>query len=248
MDEPRSPNSATTTAALLLTNILLIGMMATIGGMAVYLQYFYQPRVDPEYTQRLTQAATDRLAENSDEISDEAILLFRRTWPIVRTALVEEAREDYPQLADVLREEGSTYFNNVEDAFLKKVKGRYHDYLMQHRKILTSEFPEHATRENVQRVLAAFEATFGELVERYYLDQLRHEAARTERLWQSIPPARQPDSDEPALEQQLARTAQDWLVTVSRPPRETAVSTTERSLNAPATNGPAAKETGSGQP
>ncbi len=223
MDEPqdlRPKPSAKTSIALLVTNLLLICMIGTVGAAAIYLQYFYKPQIDRAYAQRLTVAASQRLAEHSSEISDESIMLFRRTWPIVRTALVEEAREDYPRLAATLQAEGSTYFNNVEAAFLQKVKGRYHDYLMQHRKILTSEFPEHATRENVQRVIAAFEATFGELVERYYLDQLRHEAARTERLWQSIPPARQPDADEPALEQQLARTAQDWLITVSRPPRE----------------------------
>ncbi len=213
--------------ALLLTNLILLSLIASVGGAAVYLKYYYKPQVDPEYSQQLTQAASKRLAENSAEIGDEAIALFRKTWPIVRTALVEEARQDYPRLAQTLQEEGSTYFNNVESAFLAKVKGRYHDYLMQHRKILTSEFPEHATRENVQRVLAAFEVTFGELIERYYLDQLRHEAARTERLWQSIPPARQPEADEPALEQQLARTAQDWLITVSRPPREPLASTSE---------------------
>ncbi len=214
-------STTTPVVALLFTNLLLMVMIATLGGIAIYLQYFYQPSLDRQYTQRLAQVASDRLSEHSTEISDETLLLFRQTWPIVRTAIVAEAREDYPRLAETLQQEGSTYFNNVEAAFLEKVKGRYHDYLMQHRKILTSEFPEHATRENVQRVLAAFEATFGELVERYYLDQLRHEAARTERLWQSIPPARQPEPDEPALEQQLARTAQDWLITVSRPPRET---------------------------
>ena len=217
MDEPRT---TTPVVALLLTNLLLLAMIATVGGVAIYLQYFYQPSVDQRYRDQLAQVASDRLKEHSSKIGDEAIVLFRRTWPIVRTALVEEAREDYPRLAETLQQEGSTYFNNVEAAFLAKVKGRYHDYLMQHRKILTSEFPQHATRENVQRVLAAFEATFGELVERYYLDQLRHEAARTEQLWQSIPPTRQPEPDEPALEQQLVQTAQDWLITVSRPPRD----------------------------
>ena len=207
-------------AALLITNLLLLAMITAVSTVAIYVRYFYKPQVDPAYRQRLTEAASQRLAEHSAEMSDEAVQLFRKTWPVVRSALVEEARADYPRLAKSLEREGTTYFNNVEAAFLEKVKGRYHDYLMQHRKILSSEFPEHATRENVQRVLAAFEATFGELVERYYLDQLRHEAARTERLWRSIPPARQPDLDEPALEQQLARTAQDWLITVSRPARE----------------------------
>lgn len=230
MDEPR----ATSVAALLFTNLVLVVMITSVSSAAVYVQYFYQPSIDPAYAQRLSQVASERLADHADELADETIRLFRKTWPIARTALVEEAREDYPRLADTLQAEGSTYFNNVEAAFLAKVKGRYHDYLMQHRKILSSEFPEHATRENVQRVLAAFEATFGELVERYYLDQLRHEAARTERLWASIPPARQPEPDEPALEQQLARTAQDWLITVSRPPREpTPVSEPQAAISEP---------------
>lgn len=228
MDKTReSKQRSASPLALLLTNLILLSMIVAISSVAIYAKYFYKPKVDPQYAQQLSQAASQRLADNSAEISGEAILLFRKTWPIVRSALVEEARQDYPRLADTLQEEGSTYFNNVEAAFLNKVKGRYHDYLMQHRKILTSEFPEHATRENVQRVLAAFEVTFGELVERYYLDQLRHEAARTEQLWQSIPPARRPDADEPALEQQLAQTAQDWLVTVSRPPKELTVTAQE---------------------
>lgn len=239
MDEPRTRKPRTASPfALLVTNLLLLCMIVTVSSVAIYLRYVYKPQVDPEYARRLSQAASKRLADHSSEISEEAIMLFRKTWPIARTALVREARQDYPRLAETLQEEGSTYFNNVEAAFLNKVKGRYHDYLMQHRKILTSEFPEHATRENVQRVLASFESTFGELVERYYLDQLRHEAARTERLWQSIPPARKPDADEPALEQQLASTAQDWLVTVSRPPREVPVTSTPETI-APETIAPA---------
>lgn len=221
MDQPhgKQPRRASI-VALLITNLVLLILITTITSVAIYTQYFFQPQVDQAYQQRLAKAATQRLAEHSPQINDEAIRLFRQTWPIARTALVHEARQDYPRLAKTLQQEGATYFNNVEAAFLDKVKSRYHDYLMQHRRILTAEFPEHATRENVQRVLAAFEMTFGELVERYYLDQLRHEAARTERLWQAIPPARQPEADEPPLEQQLARTAQDWLVTVTRPPRE----------------------------
>lgn len=230
MDDPQTvrPQRASI-AALLTTNLILLSLVITISALGIYIQYFYKPKVDPAYQKRLTEAATEKLSEHSDEIGQEAIMLFRQTWPIARTALVNEARRDYPRLAETLQHEGSTYFNNVEAAFLEKVKSRYHDYLMQHRRILTAEFPEHATRENVQRVLVAFEATFGELVERYYLDQLRHEAARTERLWQSIPPARQPDADELPLEQQLARTAQDWLVTVSRPPRQP-IATSESTL------------------
>lgn len=232
MDETRTPKRrAASPLALLITNLILLSMIVTVTTVAIYVKFYYKPKIDPEYAQKLSQAASKRLADHSTEISDEAIMLFRKTWPIVRTALVEEARQDYPRLADTLQQEGSTYFNNVEEAFLNKVKSRYHDYLMQHRKILTSEFPEHATRENVQRVLAAFEVTFGELVERYYLDQLRHEASRTEKLWQSIPPARRPDADEPVLEQQLAQTAQDWLITVSRPPKEVPVSTPDTSTS-----------------
>ncbi len=232
MDEPHvpaEPKRASVTA-LVITNLVLLAAISIVTTVAIYVQYFFQPQVDPAYQQRVREVATERLAEHSGEMSEEAIKLFRQTWPIARTALVAEAREDYPRIADTLQHEGATYFNNVEAAFLTKVKSRYHDYLMQHRRILTAEFPEHATRENVQRVLAAFEATFGELVERYYLDQLRHEAARTERLWTAIPPARQPEMDEPPLEQQLARTAQDWFVTVSRPPRQPVSKTDSKGL------------------
>ncbi len=120
-------------------------------------------------------------------------------------------REDYPRYAQAIEREGSEYFNNVEAAFLAKVKTRYHDYLREHRDILASEFPEHATRENIEQVLAAFEATFDELVERYYLKEFRAEANRTEQLWSSIPPAREPVQGEPSLEEQLSETAKQWM-------------------------------------
>jgi uncharacterized membrane protein YccC len=197
---------------LSLTNGLLALLIAVIGVVAVYAIFFYRPHPDPVYVGEVVDAAGRRLQAHAPELQREAVSLGRETWPIVQSALIHEARHDYSRFARTLEREGSEYLTNVERAFIAKVKARYREYLQRHRQILESEFPEHATRENVERILAAFEATFDELVERYYLDQFRREAARTESLWSSIPPARPPGEDEPALEEQLAETTREWMV------------------------------------
>lgn len=198
--------------ALTLTNTLLAALIAVIGAFAAYVIVFYKPRSDPEYISQVAHAAGKRLQAHAPELQREVVNLSEETWPIVETALIQQARHDYSRFARSLEHEGSEYLANVERAFLRKVKARYRDYLQNHRQILESEFPEHATRENVERILTAFEETFDELVERYYLDQFRHEAARTQKLWTSIPPARSPEQDEPALEEQLADTTREWMV------------------------------------
>ncbi len=199
-----------------ITNAILLSMILLIAGAAIYMRYYYQPRVDPQYVEALMAEVSRRFESHSNVVEDELASVGRDVVPIVKRAFVERAREDYSLWAQTLEREGSEYFNNVEAAFVAKVKARYHEYLQRHREILRSEFPEHATRENVEQILASFEATFDELVERYYLDQFRHEASRTERLWKSIPPARAPRPDEPALEQQLADTTRLWMLMAFR--------------------------------
>lgn len=205
-----------------ITDIVLLSLIVAIGGVAVYLQFFYKPHVDSEYVKRVAAAAEARLQENAPQLRHELVSLGEDALPIIQAALVQRARHDYHVYAQTLEHEGSEFVNNVEQAFLAKVKSRYHEYLQRHRQILESEFPEHASRENVEKVLAAFEATFDDLVERYYLDQFRREAARTEKLWTSIPPAPTPEPDEPALEEQLADATRQWLMIAlqSAPPPE----------------------------
>lgn len=211
----QQPNAASPVA---ITNVLLSSLIILFACAAIYARWFYSPRLDPEYARQVAGAVGERLQANAAEVEHELVELGDDAWPIVQTALVHRARSDYPIYARALEKEGTAYFNNVEKAFIAKVKARYHEYLYRHREILTSEFPEHATRENVEQILAAFEATFDELVERYYIDQFRHEAARTEELWAAIPPARQPEIDEPSLEKQLGETSRQWMVTLLRAP------------------------------
>lgn len=218
LDVPATSASGSVTTAATLTNVLLLLLIVSIGAVATYARFFYEPRVNPEYAQQLSGAIGERLQANAPKIEQEVVDLSQEAWPIVKSALVERARSDYPLYARALEKEGTEYFNNVEQAFVAKVKARYHDYLMRHRDILKAEFPEHATRENVERILAAFEATFDELVERYYIDQFRHEADRTQELWAAIPPAREPESDEPPLEKQLGDTTREWVVSLLRAP------------------------------
>lgn len=213
-----------------IADIVLFALIVSIGSVAIYLQFFYQPRVDGEYVKQVAAAAEDRLQANAPQLRREIVSLGEDALPIIQAALVERARHDYRVYAQTLEHEGSEFFDNVERAFVAKVKSRYHEYLQRHRQILEDEFPEHATRENVEQVLAAFEATFDDLVERYYLDQFRHEAAHTEKLWTSIPPAHPPEQGEPSLEEQLADATQRWLVlalqsTPLSPPPEAQTST-----------------------
>ena len=206
------------TSAALVTNVLLATLILTLAGVACYVRFFFRPRVDPDYARAVAQAVRERLETHAPAVEVELASLGQEAWPIVQTALIQRARHDYPVYGRALEQEGTEYFNNVERAFVTKVKARYREYLQRHRDILKSEFPEHATRENVEQILAAFESTFDEVVERYYIDQFRHEATRTQKLWAAIPRARQPTPEEPALEKQLGDTAQQWMISLLQAP------------------------------
>jgi hypothetical protein len=198
--------------ALTIANVLL-GLLAAVFLVAfIYAEFIYQPELDPNAAARYTAVAKERLAEHSDVILAEVGDLTAETAPVLGKAFYNQAREDYKLYLTALEREGNTYLTNVETILVAEAKDQYGEFLRRHRQVLREEFPDHASDENVEKVLAEFEHTLDRLIERYYLDEFRRESQRTVALWKNIEPVELPRPDEPSLEEQLADYSADWAV------------------------------------
>ncbi|QDU28666.1 hypothetical protein ETAA8_37690 [Anatilimnocola aggregata] len=200
------------TSALLVTNVILGSFILLIIGVSVYFESFYQSEINPQAAQPYVSVARERLQRHSETISTEAAGIAEEIGPPIVDAVYAQVAEDYPRYIRTFKSEGQEYLGNVEQEFMKQVKARYAGYLRRHRNIVKEEFPEHASDENVEAVLADFEQTFDRLVKRYYLDKFRQQADRTVSLWKEVKPVPMPGPDQPSLNEQLADYASDWAV------------------------------------
>jgi hypothetical protein len=201
-----------TNVLLGITNLVLAVLALTIAGVFIYGELFYKPEIDPKQTAKYLSEARERLEQHSDEISAEAAALAEEALPPIGNAIYAQAKEDYPLYIRTLKTEGRTYLDHAEKILVKRVKARYGEYLREHRDVIKEEFPNHASDENVERVLRDFERTADRILERYYVDEFRREADRTVALWERVRPLDMPAPDEPSLEEQLADYAADWTV------------------------------------
>jgi hypothetical protein len=202
-------------AALTFTNVLLIALILGFGGIFLYVQRSLQ-RPSPDFAmEEYLAVAQARLDRARPELEQELADLSRDVLPPITEAIAARVQQDYGRYVRTLEREGTVYVANVERMISRKIRARYHDFLQRHREILVNEFPEHASQENIERVLADFENTFSTLVERYYLDEFQRESQRTQALWARFEPARAPALNEPSLEEQLIETATDWAVLVA---------------------------------
>jgi hypothetical protein len=211
-DKHTTERKQSTLGALAVTNILLGLLAASFAIAFIYIEFFYQPDVDPRQTAKYAEEAQERLDQHADEIQKEVAALASETVPPITEAVYARAKRDYPKYMDALQEESDEYLANVEKMFIEKVKAQYREYLAAHRDVLKKEFPEHASEENVEKVMREFEQTFDRLVERYYLDEFRREAKRTRTLWAKFEPLPAPGPNEPSLQEQLADYTADWTV------------------------------------
>lgn len=153
-----------------------------------------------------------RIEEHSGEITKEAESVAAEVLPPLGEAFSRQAKKDYPRYVATVRQQGEIYLDNVENIFMEKVKGQYRDYLRRHREVLAEEFPDHANKQSLDKLMAEFESVSDNLVERYYLDEFRHETERTTALWDKVQPLPPPKKDQPSLEEQLADYLVDWSV------------------------------------
>jgi hypothetical protein len=104
--------------------------------------------------------------------------------------------------------------SNVSDVLVEQVKDKYRGYIRAHRQVLAEEFPEHASEERLDQLIAEFEQTADRIAERYYLDEFRKETDRTATYWNRLEPAPLPAQGQPPLDEQLAEYLADWAVLV----------------------------------
>jgi hypothetical protein len=184
----------------------------------IYIQSSGTPTPDSQTMDQYMEIARERLAEHSDVVEQELMTLASDAVPPISDAVYEQARRDFPKYVAVLEKEGDVFLKNVEQIFLRQVQDQYRNYLATHRNVLRQEFPEHASEENVDRVMKEFQQTLNRIIERYYVDEFRSEAERTRTLWVAIEPLPFPGPNEPSLEEQLADYSSDWtMVAVADP-------------------------------
>lgn len=239
-----------TLAALAVTNIVLAVLTASLAIGFVYFRFFYEPEADPQAAKAYVEEAQERFDQHADEISAEAASLLNEAVPPITSAVYKQAREDYPAYVRAVKTQGKEYLANVEQIFIDQVKGQYGDYLRAHRDVVKQEFPEHASDENVEKILTDLEETTTRIVERYYLDEFRRESERTIALWKRFEPVEIPGPDAPSLQEQLADYTADWIALTaaekskSAAAAQSAAAASQSDPNEDSTHGKLAKETG----
>ncbi len=188
--------------------LLLAGMLSAF----LYIEFLYEPNVEPADIKPYVQEVRQRLDDHADVISEEAALLVSDTWPPLSDAFYQQTTEDYPLILQTLQTQSDEYLANSQEMLVAKVQAKYKDYLQAHRVVLEEEFPEHASKEKVERVLAEFEQTFDRLSQRYYVDEFQRETNRTKLLWNKFEPVAQPGPNDPSLGEQLADYTADWTI------------------------------------
>lgn len=156
--------------------------------------------------------ARKRLEAHSDQIASEAAGVAAEVLPPLGKALAVQAREDSPIYLKTLEQQGDVYLANVEEILSKKVKEQYPDFIRRHRKVLAEEFPDHADKQSLDKLMNELESLADNLVKRYYLDEFRHETERTIAVWKQIEPLDPPQPGEPSLTEQLTEYTADWSV------------------------------------
>lgn len=201
-----------TLSALLITNLVLGLLTLALAIGFLYFRFVYEPEADPSAAEPYLTEAKERFNEHSDEIAAEAASLAQDIAPPIGDAIYTQVREDYPAYMRALETRGKEYLANAEKILVNQVKAQYGDYLRAHRDVIKEEFPEHASDENVEKVLNDFEEVTDRIVERYYLEEFRQESERTVALWKQFEPLPVPGPDEPSLHEQLADYTADWTI------------------------------------
>lgn len=194
-----------------LNNLLVVVIMLVIGGVWARVMFGGggEAAVDE---QGIADEVQQRLAEHAPEIEAEGRKLAGEIMVPLGQALYREIQRDYPRYLRAIRREGGVLGERLPDILIAAVQQQYRDYLRQHREVLAEEFPEHASEEKLDAMVAEFEQVIDRIVERYYLEEFQREGERTVEYWSRIEPLDLPGPDEPSLETQLFDYLTDWTV------------------------------------
>ena len=168
-----------------------------------------KPPIDEE---KLAAVVQQRLKEHAPEIEHEAKQVAAEILPPLSEAIVKQTREDYDRYLQTLQEQGGKLAEHSEVIFVDAVKAQYSDYLQAHRDVLAQEFPNHADKASIDKLIAQFEKVGHKMIDRFYLEDFAKQAKRTEVAWSKIQPVPEPAPGDPSLEKQLIDYGTDWSV------------------------------------
>ncbi|WP_146119019.1 hypothetical protein [Blastopirellula marina] len=208
MSESSPPNSTTLAT---INNIVLSLIILLIFGVWGYAIFGAKGQV-PVNKSAVAEEVQLRLEEHRGKIEQEAEQLVAELTPPLSEAVYHQIQEDSDLYWQELQQQSSTYVRDFDEMFIAAVKSEYRDYLQQHREVLAEEFPEHADKKSLDRLMAEFEQVGSELIDRYYLEDFAKESKRTREAWAKVKPLPPPAEGEPSLETQLLEYGTDWSV------------------------------------
>lgn len=208
MSDSSSPNSPPLAT---INNLILSLIILLIFGAWSYAMFGGKASV-PLDKSAIAKEVQLRLEEHRGEIEEEARQLVVTLTPPLSEAIYQQARQDSDLYWQEFQQQGKTYVRDLDQIFVAAVKAEYRDYLQQHREVLAEEFPEHANKESLDRLMAEFEQVGEGLIERYYLDEFAAESKRTSEAWAKVEPLPLPTEGQPSLEEQLMEYGADWTV------------------------------------
>jgi len=190
-------------------NLILVVLIVGVGAIWGYAAYSGPPTPDVQ-EEEIAQEMGEMLQENSDTIVRESYELTRDVVPPLADAMQKQLEEDYPKYVRILDRESATYLEDLEQTLMQETKKQMDDFWVAQRDVVAAEFPEYASREEVDQLIAEFRKVGDRLMERYSIDELKNQSVRTMTLWEQVEPIEQ--ASEEQTREQLLKYLSDWLV------------------------------------
>jgi hypothetical protein len=196
---------------LTLANLLLLALIVAGAAGLLAVHFATEFSTDARLSGPYVQEARQRLEKHSPALREEAAALAEETLPLLATVVLEQARNRYGGPLQTLKSEGYDYLNAMEQQLVEKAQVKVRGSLKRQAEGLSGEFPGPIATDDGGRALDALQTVLDRLVERYYLEEFRHQSQRTISAWRDVEPLEARATD-PRWQEQLLNMTIDWAL------------------------------------
>lgn len=184
----KSPSSSGGASSLLGWQVgILTTLFVVTTGIHLYLFAFWKPDVESQ-VQKGINAAISASAEHSDEMLDFTTDVAVEVSPELMAAFNQQINKDLNTYAAISREQGEVLAQNLEATLSNRMDGLLEKYLDRHQQVAAEEFPEYASKEELDTLVRSYRKAATKLMKRYYIDEFRVQTGRSLDLWYQFKP------------------------------------------------------------
>ena len=182
--------------------IFFVALAIVVGSVWMFYRLGMQVK-SPENLQLLAQKAKDHFTGKSSDYVQKVKTIANNSIPVVKEAFLEQVKKDTPKYNQVAEEQRLLLVSNLRDQVRDQVMHHFAESGGQFKAILQEEFPEVDDPAAFAKMNANLDQIMGQLVEKYYAEDLQKEILKIYDQWDTFPVAEREGAEEVSLEQQL---------------------------------------------